>query len=79
LEKSLGLNFKPFGQIQLWLKMWGQEFVLPMHNFAIFNIVTSQVDVAGYLGQLNLLNTPEKPRGLDFKPFGQNTTFGLKM
>jgi hypothetical protein len=37
------------------------------------------VDIVGYLGQFHFLNTSEKSRGLDFKPFGQNPTYGLKM
>jgi hypothetical protein len=48
------------------------------HKLAIFSIMTSRVDVAGYFGQFHFLNTSEKSLGLDFKPFGQNPTFGLK-
>jgi hypothetical protein len=38
---------------------------------AIFTILTSRVDEAGYLGQFHLLNTSEKSLGLDFKPLGK--------
>jgi hypothetical protein len=37
------------------------------------------VDVASYLEQFHFLTTPEKSRGLDFKPMEQNQTFCLKM
>jgi hypothetical protein len=50
-----------------------------MHNFAIFIILTSRVDVAGYLGQFDFLTTPEKSLEIDFKRLGQNPTYGLKM
>jgi hypothetical protein len=46
---------------------------------AIFAILTSRVDVAGYLRQFHFLTTSEKLLALNFKPFGQNSTFGLKM
>jgi hypothetical protein len=50
-----------------------------VQKLAIFTILTARVDVAGYLGQFHFLNTPEKSKGLNFKPLGQNPTFGLKM
>jgi hypothetical protein len=50
-----------------------------VQKLAIFTILTSRVDVAGYLGQIHFLNISEKSRGLDLKPFGQNPTYGLKM
>jgi hypothetical protein len=37
------------------------------------------MDEAGYLGQFGFLTTSEKSLLLDFKPLGQNPTFGLKM
>jgi hypothetical protein len=49
------------------------------HNFAILAILTSRVNIAGYLGQFDFLTTSEKSLGLDFKPHGQNPTFDLKM
>jgi hypothetical protein len=50
-----------------------------VQKLAIFTILTARVEDAGYLGQFHFLNTSEKSRGLDFKPFGQNPTYGLKM
>jgi hypothetical protein len=50
-----------------------------VQKLVIFTILTPRVDVAGYLGQFHSLDTSEKSRGLDFKPFRQNPTYGLKM
>jgi hypothetical protein len=79
-EKLLGLDFKPFGQNPTFgLKMCEKYKISRVHNFTIFNILTSRVDVAGYLGQFDFLATSEKSLGLYFKPLVQNPTFDLKM
>jgi hypothetical protein len=79
-EKLLGLDFKPFGQNPTFcLKMCEKYKITRVQNFMIFNILTLRVDVAEYLGQFYFLTTSEKSLGLDFKPLGQNPTFGLKM
>jgi hypothetical protein len=43
-----------------------------VQKLAIFAILTSRVDVAGYLRQFHFLTTSEKLSALDFKPIGQN-------
>jgi hypothetical protein len=65
---------------QKWEKRGEKGKISRVQKPAIFTILTSRVDVAGYLGQFHFLNTSEKARGLlDFKPFGQNPTYGLRM
>jgi hypothetical protein len=59
-------------------KRGGKGKISRVQKLAIFTILTARVDVAGYLGQFHFLNTSEKSRGLDFKPFWQNPTYGLK-
>jgi hypothetical protein len=49
-----------------------------VQKLAIFAILTSRVDVAGYLRQFQFLTTSEKLSALHFKPIGQKSTFGLK-
>jgi hypothetical protein len=48
--------------------------IVRVQNLAIYTILTSRVDVAGYLVQLHFSNTSKKARCLYFKPFGQNPT-----
>jgi hypothetical protein len=53
-------------------KNWGKRQekgkFLRVQKLAIFTILTSRVDVTGYLEQFHFLNTSEKSRGLDYNP-----------
>jgi hypothetical protein len=66
-EKSLGLDFKPFGQIPTFvLKMCEKYIISRVRNFAIFYILTSRVEGAGYLGQFNFFDYLGKVIGARF-------------
>jgi hypothetical protein len=47
----------------------GRGKILRVQKPAIFTILTSRVDVAGYLGQFHFLNTSEKARCLELAIF----------
>jgi hypothetical protein len=75
-EKILGLDFKPFGQNPTFgLKCEKKIKNSHVHYFVIFNILTSRMDLAGYLGQFCFLTTSEKSLGLDFKPLWAKSNF----
>jgi hypothetical protein len=78
LRKVIGARCSALGQNPTFGLKCKKKVKFRAHKLAIFAIMTSQVDVAGYLGQFHFLNTSEKSLALDFKPFRQNPTFGLK-
>jgi hypothetical protein len=49
-----------------------------MHNFAIYNILTSRVDVERYLEKIHFLTTSEKSRVLILSPLGKIQLLTLK-